>query len=119
MAKWCKTGVVYRGGIILNRTKAQKNSVRLSVSLDEGDYAELSKLAATLDLSAAWMIRRAVSEFVVRHRNGIESDLTLAPAGTRTGKQEHEKKQGFKWSINQYQRDTLRETMAILTLFGG
>ena len=79
MAKWCKAGAVYRGGIILNRTKAQKNSVRLSVSLDEGEYAELSKLAAALDLSAAWMIRRAVSEFVVRHRDGIESDLPLRP----------------------------------------
>lgn len=34
-------------------------------------------LGAELDLSAAWLIRRAVSEFVARHRDGIEADLPL------------------------------------------
>lgn len=62
---------------MLNRTKAQKASIRVSVTLDDQEYAELSKLAATLDLSTAWMIRRAVSEFIVRHQDGIEADLPL------------------------------------------
>jgi hypothetical protein len=65
----------------LKRSKGQKNSVRLSVTLDEGEYAELSELAASLDLSAAWMIRRAVSEFIARHRSGIDSDLPLRQPG--------------------------------------
>jgi hypothetical protein len=65
----------------LKRAKAEKRSVRLSVSLDEHEYAELSQLAASLDLSAAWMIRRAVSDFVARHRSGIESDLPLRQPG--------------------------------------
>lgn len=70
------------------RTKSKKQSVRLSVTLDESEYAELTRLGEELDLSAAWMIRRAVSEFVARHRGGIEADLPLrspeteAAAGT-------------------------------------
>ena len=59
------------------RSKTKKHSVRLSVTLDKGEYAELTRLGAELDLSAAWMIRRAVSEFVVRHRDGISADLPL------------------------------------------
>ena len=59
------------------RTKSRKQNVRLSVTLDEGEYAELTRLGEELDLSAAWMIRRAVSEFIARHRDGIEADLPL------------------------------------------
>jgi hypothetical protein len=61
----------------LPRPKSKKQSVRLSVTLDEGDYAELARLGSELDLSAAWMIRRAVSEFVARYRSGIAADLPL------------------------------------------
>jgi hypothetical protein len=35
------------------------------------------KLASALDLSTAWIIRRAVSEFVVRHGNKKADDLPL------------------------------------------
>lgn len=59
--------------------KSKKHSVRLSVALDEGEYEELRRLGAELDLSAAWLIRRAVSEFVARHRDGIAPDLPLRP----------------------------------------
>lgn len=73
--------VQLRGECPLGRTKGQKNGVRLSVTLDESEYAELGRLAASLDLSAAWMIRRAVSEFIARYRAGIESDLPLRLPG--------------------------------------
>lgn len=59
------------------RSKPKKRSVRLTVTLDEGEYTELTRLGAELDLSAAWMIRRAVSDFVARHRENIEADLPL------------------------------------------
>jgi 16S rRNA U516 pseudouridylate synthase RsuA-like enzyme len=59
------------------RSKSNKQNVRLSVTLDEGEYAELTRMGEELDLSAAWMIRRAVSEFVARHRGGIAADLPL------------------------------------------
>lgn len=65
------------------RTKSKKQNVRLSVTLDEGEYAELTRLGEELDLSAAWMIRRAVSEFVARHRDGIEADLPLRRPDSR------------------------------------
>jgi len=79
--------VLSYGEDILSKTKNQKNSVRLSVTLDESEYAVLNQLAASLDLSAAWMIRRAVSEFVARYRDGIENDLPLkSPSTNKTGK---------------------------------
>lgn len=74
MSKWCTLG-----GVQLVRSKIGKKSVRISVTLDEGEYAELTRLAVGLDLSAAWMIRRAVSEFVARHGGNLESELLLRP----------------------------------------
>lgn len=60
----------------MNKAKAKKG-MRLSVTLDEKEYAELTRLGANLDLSAAWMIRRAVSEFIARYRGSPESSLPL------------------------------------------
>lgn len=71
--KWWQIEGVNR----LSRSKSKKNSVRLSVTLDEGEYAALTRIGTELDLSAAWMIRRAVSEFVVRHGKGVATDLPL------------------------------------------
>ena len=59
------------------RPKSKKHVVSLSIALDKAEYEELTRLGACLDLSAAWLIRRAVSEFVPRHREGIEADLPL------------------------------------------
>ncbi len=67
------------------RPKSKKQSVRLSVALDEADYAKLSKLGAELDLSAAWMIRRAVAEFVARHAGKNETELPLRHPATEAG----------------------------------
>ena len=65
------------------RAKSKKQNVRLSVTLDEGEYVELTRLGEELDLSAAWMIRRAVSEFIARHRHSIEADLPLRRPDSR------------------------------------
>lgn len=61
----------------MGKTKGQKNGVRLSVTLDESEHEELSRLSASLDFSAAWMIRRAVSEFIARYRGSPENSLPL------------------------------------------
>ncbi len=61
----------------MRRPKSNRPSVRLSVTLDEAEYAELTCLGAALDLSAAWMIRRAVSEFVALHGGKVEAALPL------------------------------------------
>lgn len=60
------------------RPKSSKRSVRLSVSLDEDDHKAVKDMADTMDLSTAWVVRRAVSEFLERH--GKSSDL---PASNR------------------------------------
>ena len=60
------------------RPKGQKHPVRLSVSLDERDHAAISRLAADMNLSTAWIVRRAVSEFVARHDDGAQSELPLS-----------------------------------------
>jgi len=76
------------------RSKSKKHSARLTVTLDEGEYAELTRLGDELDLSAAWMIRRAVAEFVARHRENIEADLPLRrPASESPG---HKKEGGSR-----------------------
>lgn len=61
------------------RPKGQKHPVRLSVSLDERDHAAISRLAADMNLSTAWIVRRAVSEFVARHDDDAQSELPLSP----------------------------------------
>ena len=83
MPTWCTLG-----GVQLLRSKIGKKSVRISVTLDEAEYAELTRLAAGLDLSAAWMIRRAVSEFIGRQGGKTEPGLPLQPAseGRTSGK---------------------------------
>lgn len=63
----------------MSRTKSKKG-VRLSVTLDEKEHAELTRLGSELDLSAAWMIRRAVSEFISRYRGNAEAGLPLKAA---------------------------------------
>lgn len=66
------------------RPKGQKHPIRLSVSLDEKDHAVISRLAADMNLSTAWIVRRAVSEFVARHDGDPQSKLPLSP---RTSKE--------------------------------
>ena len=50
----------------MRRTKLKKNNALLSVTLEETEYSVL-------------IIRRAVLEFVARHREGFEADLPLRP----------------------------------------
>ncbi len=59
------------------RPRGQKHPVRLSVSLEEKDHAAISRLAADMNLSAAWIVRRAITEFVERYENGAQCELPL------------------------------------------
>ena len=51
------------------RPRGNRYPVRLSVSIDSLDHAAIKKLAEDLNLSSAWLVRRSVSEFVVRNCN--------------------------------------------------
>ncbi|WP_266064501.1 ribbon-helix-helix protein, CopG family [Brucella intermedia] len=60
------------------RPKGNRFPVRLSVSIEAADHAALSKLASDLDLSAAWLVRKAVAEFVERNCYDPQRELPLA-----------------------------------------
>ena len=55
-----------------------KKNTRISVSLDEGDYQALNQLAQTGDVSVAWVIRRALTDFLAKHRGSTIGQLPLA-----------------------------------------
>ena len=63
------------------RPKGKKPAVRLSISLDPADHAELSQIATRHDLSVAWMVRKAVSEFIERNANQDQPVLPLHRGG--------------------------------------
>ncbi len=63
------------------RPKGKNPAVRLSISLNSADHAELSRLAARHDLSVAWLVRKAVSEFVKRNANQDQPVLPLHRGG--------------------------------------
>ena len=63
------------------RPKGKKPAVRLTIGLDPADHAELSQLAAQHDLSVAWMVRKAVSEFVARNADQEQPVLPLHRGG--------------------------------------
>ena len=65
------------------RPKGKKPAVRLSISLDPADHAELTRLAAQHDLSVAWMVRKAVTDFVQRNANHDQPVLPLHRGGGR------------------------------------
>ena len=65
------------------RPKGKKPAVRLSISLDATDHAELTRLAEQHDLSVAWVVRKAVSEFIARNANQDQPVLPLHRGGGR------------------------------------
>lgn len=56
-----------------NRRK-DKPLKRVTISLDPDDYAVLEDIAERSDVSAAWLIRRSIREFLIRHSGGSHSD---------------------------------------------
>jgi hypothetical protein len=59
------------------RPKGRKPSVRLSVSVSATDHAELARFAEARDLSLAWVVRRAISDFVERHRDDVQAEARV------------------------------------------
>ncbi len=56
----------------------RKKSTRLTVSLDDADYAALNAMASRSDVSLSWVIRQAIQRFVREHGAQPELPLTLA-----------------------------------------
>jgi hypothetical protein len=47
----------------------KKKPARISVSLPDAEYVEISALSDKHDVSVAWLARQAIAEFLERHRN--------------------------------------------------
>ena len=58
---------------------------RFSVALDDGEYAELLDPADKHRISMAWIVRRAVAEFLERCRHEQQRPLRLPAAPTDRG----------------------------------
>lgn len=67
------------------RPRGKRAPVRLSVGLDPASYARLSWLANRHDVSLAWMIRKAVADFIERQEEDDQAELPL----WRGGESEH------------------------------
>jgi hypothetical protein len=60
------------------RPKGKKVAIRLSVGLSEPHYLALLALAEQNEATVAWLIRRAVAEFLARHGSLTASKLHLS-----------------------------------------
>ena len=66
----------------MGRPRGNRYPVRLSVSIDPSDYDAIRKMAEQMDLSSAWLVRRAVSDFVTRNcRDGLNEVVCLQEKG--------------------------------------
>ncbi len=61
----------------------RKKTTRLTVSLDEADYAALNAMALKSDVSLSWVVRQAIQRFVQEHRAQKELPLRLADQASR------------------------------------
>jgi hypothetical protein len=52
---------------------------RVTVSVDPDDYAAMEHLAETGDVTTAWLIRRAMREFLGRHGDSKTLEVPLGP----------------------------------------
>ena len=58
--------------------KKQKPMKRITVTVDPDDYAAFDKMARHSDVTASWLIRRSMREFLDRHG---ESGVVEVPLG--------------------------------------
>ena len=64
--------------------RGKKLATRVTVSVDERDYEELSTLAEEHRVSLAWLVRYAVSDLLDRHRHDqLQLPLELTSADRR------------------------------------
>ena len=48
----------------MGRPKNEKQPARLTITLHENDYSQVCQLAEKNDVSAAWIVRRAVQQYL-------------------------------------------------------
>lgn len=55
------------------RPRGNRKEARLSVSLDDRDYAELCALARRNDVSVAWMVRQAIHGLIQQEQDKAQN----------------------------------------------
>jgi len=53
--------------------RSKKLGPRVTVSLTPGDYDTLNRLANRDDVSVSWVVRRAIHEYLRRHRRPAQA----------------------------------------------
>ncbi len=59
--------------------KKQKPMRRITVTVDPDDYAVFDRMARHSDVTASWLIRRSMREFIARHEQDRVVELNLSP----------------------------------------
>ncbi len=67
------------------RPKGKKVAARLSVGLSQTQHAALTALAEQNEATVAWLIRRAVAEFLERHGSSTRPAPHLPRRSTKLG----------------------------------
>ncbi len=55
----------------------RKRLIRATISLDKDDYAALGELADRMEVSASWLTRQAIRDFLERYGEHGQPELAL------------------------------------------
>lgn len=55
----------------------KKRLIRATISIDKDDYTAMGDLAERMDVSAAWLIRQAIRDFLERYGTNGQPELAL------------------------------------------
>lgn len=64
--------------LFMSNRKKTKPMKRITVTVDSDDYEALDQLAQRSDVSASWLIRRSMREFLDRY--GKEGTIDIRPS---------------------------------------
>ena len=76
---WCT--MVQLAESRMSRPRGKRAPVRLSFGLDPASHAKLSRLANRHDVSLAWMIRKAIADFIEQQDEDDQAELPLWRGG--------------------------------------
>jgi hypothetical protein len=63
---------------------SKKRLTRVTISVDEDDYAAMGELATKTEISASWLIRQAIRDFLDKYGEHGQPELALRIANKRT-----------------------------------
>lgn len=61
----------------MKNRKKSKPMKRVTLTVNPDDYAAIDKMAGRSDVSASWIIRRSMREFLERHKGETQLEIPL------------------------------------------